>query len=175
MAPDNMAANETPRNFEWLVRAYTNDLYRTAVWLCGDPALADDLVQETFTRAWKNHAQLRDEGATKAWLVTILRREFYRHIGKKKDMVEYDEVMLPTELIMTQDAGPEVLALRQAITRLPVEYREPITLQALWGFSSEEIAEMLDLTPQTVMTRTFRARKKLKDLLNDEAIAEAAS
>jgi len=72
------------RFFEQLVSAYANDLYRYAYWLCKQPTLAEDLVQETFARAWKSIESLKDEKAAKAWLITILRREnarLYRKVS----------------------------------------------------------------------------------------------
>ncbi|MCK7500643.1 MAG: sigma-70 family RNA polymerase sigma factor [Comamonadaceae bacterium] len=61
--------------FESMVRAYSRDLYRFAWWLCRDRAQAEDLVQETFARAWKAWHTLRDERAVKGWLFAILRNE----------------------------------------------------------------------------------------------------
>ena len=58
--------------FEQVVRAYANDLFRYLYWLCRDRAQAEDLVQETFARAWKAWAAPPDEKAVKAWLYTIL-------------------------------------------------------------------------------------------------------
>src|SRR5690606_9518313 len=64
--------------FEALVRAYSTELYRYAYWLCRDRFTAEDLVQETFARAWGNLGSLREEHAAKAWLYTILRNEHAR-------------------------------------------------------------------------------------------------
>ena len=63
------------RQFDALVRSLSGDLFRYGYWLCGDEALAHDLVQETFLRAWRALDHLRDTTAAKAWLITILRRE----------------------------------------------------------------------------------------------------
>lgn len=59
--------------FESLVRAYSTELYRYAHWLCRDHFMAEDIVQETFTRAWQGLSGLRDAKAVKGWLYTILR------------------------------------------------------------------------------------------------------
>ena len=64
--------------FESLVRAYSSELYRYAYWLCRDRFTAEDLVQETFARAWKSWDDLRDDKAAKSWLYTILRNEHAR-------------------------------------------------------------------------------------------------
>ena len=68
-------AGNRQQQFEGLVRAHSGELYRYAYWLCGQDALAQDLVQETFLRAWRSLDALRDDVAAKAWLATILRRE----------------------------------------------------------------------------------------------------
>ena len=72
------------RQFDALVRAHTGDLFRYAYWLCGDEALAQDLAQETFLRAWRSLDTLRDTAAAKAWLITILRREHARLYERKQ-------------------------------------------------------------------------------------------
>ena len=69
-------SSESERNvrFEKLARKYSTDLYRYAMWICGNDALAKDLVQETFLRAWRALDSLKSEKAAKSWLITILRR-----------------------------------------------------------------------------------------------------
>ena len=75
-------SNESNRQarFNELVENYGTDLYRYAMWICGNDALAKDLVQETWLRAWKALDKLKDTGAVKSWLITILRREFAHRI-----------------------------------------------------------------------------------------------
>ena len=64
--------------FNQLAESYGTDLYRYAMWICGNDALAKDLVQETYLRAWKALDKLQDVKAAKSWLITILRREYAR-------------------------------------------------------------------------------------------------
>ncbi len=61
--------------FTALVQATSSRLYRYAWWLCRDKHIAEDLVQETYARAWKSLGDLRDEKAALSWLMTTLRRE----------------------------------------------------------------------------------------------------
>src|ERR1700712_2025259 len=103
------------QQFEALVRAHSTELYRYAYWLCGQDALAQDLVQETFLRAWRSLDALRENIAAKAWLTTILRREHAR-LYERKAMPTTDI----TDLELHDDApGPEDLGedsvLRAAI------------------------------------------------------------
>ena len=151
------------RFFEQLVSAYANDLYRYAFWLCKQPTMAEDLVQETFMRAWKSIEKLNDEKAAKAWLITILRRENARQYEKKQPQcIEIEEALFQADF---HDEPLERFAkeeLHQLILSLPEDYKEPLLLQIMWGYSGEEIAEQLGLKLATVNTRLFRARQQLK-------------
>ena len=155
------------RRFESLVGAYSSDLYRFAYWLCGDHSIADDLVQETFLRAWKALDKLEDEKKAKSWLLTILRRENARRFERKQlDLVAIESYSIEDEHI----ESPEHLICRLyqslVILQLQKDYREPLLLQTIGGFKTGEIAKMLKLNMNTVNTRLFRARHKLKEALN---------
>ena len=155
--------------YEALVRALHADLYRYAYWLCHEKQVAEDLVQETFLRAWRALDSLKDEKAAKSWLITILRRENARRFERKRlDMTEYEEVAIADTQSIGSEQEIENHWLRDKIAQLPEEYREPLVLQVLGGFSGDDIAKMLDLNKNTVMTRLFRARNQLKDALDSE-------
>lgn len=155
--------------YEALVRAYSDDLYRYGVWLCRDPNIAEDLVQETFLRAWRSLESLKDQGAAKSWLITILRRENARRFERKQfDLVDIDDSYVPDTLSVGSEQEVENHLLRRKITELEPEYREPLVLQVIGGFSGEEIASILELNKNTVMTRLFRARNQLKEILEPQ-------
>jgi len=158
------------RFFEQLVNAYSSDLYRYAYWLCKQPSVSEDLVQETFSRAWKALDKLHDDKAAKAWLITILRNENARMYEKfQPKWVEIEESLASDEGRHDPSLSLEQRELRQAIMALPDDYREPMVLQILWGFSGEEIATQLNLKLATVNTRLFRARQQLKQIMNLES------
>lgn len=162
------SADSRRQQFEALVQAHSAELYRHAFWLCGQGALAQDLVQETFLRAWRSLDALRDAGAAKAWLATILRREHARlHERKPMPSTDIDELELHDEAPGPEGRGADA-ALRAAIARLDPKYREPLVLQVLGGFSCAEIAAQLGISESAVMTQVFRARQKLKELLGDD-------
>ena len=100
------------------MRAHSGELYRYAYWLSGDSALAQDLVQETFLRAWRSLDALRETVAAKAWLTTILRREHAR-LYERKPMPTTDLADLDIS-----DTGPspertgEDAVMRAAIAKL---------------------------------------------------------
>ncbi len=163
------------RQFDALVRSLSGDLFRYGYWLCGDHALANDLVQETFLRAWRSLDSLRDTAAAKAWLITILRREHARLYERKTpQFADVDDIEVADErnAHMPEFAGEENL-IHNAMRKLDPKYREPLLMQVLGGFSCEEIARELKITPAAVMTQVFRARQKLKSML-DGGAQEAA-
>ena len=154
--------------FEHLVASYSIYLHRYAYWRCQDHTLAEDLVQETFLRAWKNLHQLENARTAKSWLTTILRREFARLFERTRP--EIDQEISPETLPggINQGSTTEAFALRKALTKLPEKYKEPLILQVLAGFTMEEIASILGLSKNAVMTRVFRAREKLRTVLAPE-------
>jgi RNA polymerase sigma-70 factor (ECF subfamily) len=157
--------------YEALVKALHGDLYRYAYWLTHEKQVAEDLVQETFLRAWRALDSLKDEKAAKSWLITILRRENARRFERKRfEMSEYEEATITDNQSVTTEQELENHWLREKILQLPPEYSEPLVLQVLGGFSGEDIAAMLDLNKNTVMTRLFRARNQLKEALEAEPV-----
>jgi RNA polymerase sigma-70 factor (ECF subfamily) len=132
------------------------DLLRFAHWLARDRSLAEDIVQESLLRAWRSRDTLKDRGAARAWLLTIVRREHARLYERKRlELVSLDEA-LDTQAVEKAGSDSDLFTLRHAIMRLPM------LLQTLGGFSTEEIARELDLSSTAVLTRLFRARNKLR-------------
>ena len=173
--PLGARAGSKRQRYEELVKAYYNDIYRYAYWLCKRRQLAEDLTQETFMRAWRAFDSLQSDGAAKAWLFTILRREnarLYEKFQPELDDIEDYESALPDSRHHEPDQQMEVRLLHKAMAALEPEYREPLVLQVIGGFSGEEIAGMLNLNNNTVMTRLFRARNKLKAVLDNDSSRE---
>ena len=155
--------------FTALVTSYSEDLYRFGYWLAGDRADADDLVQETLARAWRALAQLRDEGATKSWLFTTMRREHLRQLARRRiRTVPLDPDAVSDERRHFDDTT-EAHALRHALAKLAPEYREPLVLQIVGGFSGKEIGGMLGLSVGAVNVRLCRARRQLREALSEPA------
>lgn len=154
--------------FNRLVGEYSKDVFRYAFWLCRDKTMAEELSQETFMRAWKSIDSLQDDKAAKSWLFTIVRRENARQYERKRldmvDDVDFDRVGATRE---EYDTSTEAFVLRRALAELPEEYREPLVLQVIGGYSTEEIASQLGIKAGAVMTRLFRARKKLREMLGE--------
>jgi RNA polymerase sigma-70 factor, ECF subfamily len=151
------------QRYEALVDELYQDVFRYAYWLCKNHALAQDLVQETFLRAWRSLDSLQNDKAAKAWLFTILRRENARLYERyRPELVDIDDISIADTEEHTPDEIMDKDLLHAAIMKLEAEYREPLLLQVIGGFSGKEIADILNLNSNTVMTRLFRARSKLK-------------
>ena len=160
---------ENQDRFTALVNAWSADLYRFAFWLSRDRARAEDLVQETFLRAWRSLASLREEQAAKSWLFTILRREHVRRGPVTLPTLEIETAL--DEPAQVGDAAQDWV-IRRHLADLPDDYREPLLLQVLGGLSCDEIAVELGITRAAAMTRLFRARQKLRAALNGDTTNE---
>jgi len=142
-------------------------LYRVAYSWCHDANIADDLAQETLSKALRLHHQLREPEALYAWLFRILNNCWQDYLRKRRETVEFNEndfvhPSTPESLVAQQQ---KVQQVRSAIAQLPPNQRQVVTLIDLEGFSYTEVAEILELPIGTVMSRLCRARKVLVDLL----------
>lgn len=151
-----------PAEFTAMVRAYADDLHRYARWLCRDPHKAEDLVQETFLRSWRGFEGLRQTGSAKAWLITTLRREYFRacksgSAGNQEQFEELAEAELESNIPRLENS----LDAERCLNRLPDHYREVLFLQLHFGYSTTEIAELLKITEPAVANRLLRARSAL--------------
>ena len=152
--------------FEALCGRLRPDLYRFAFWLARDRAVAEDVVQDTLLRAWRSLDTLGEESAARAWLLTIARREFARRFERKRfETVDVDDLEALEDPALAAADAEVVNDVRAAIFALDPDYREPLVLQVLMGYSTEEIARHLGLSPAAVLTRLFRARHKLRALV----------
>ena len=158
------AAKTRRRKFDQVVGVYHQDMYRYAAWLSRDKAIAEDVVQEALLRAWKSLDALRDDASAKQWLLTIVRRENARHFERKRlETVDIDNLTASQAALLAVEEDREFDDMRQAIYELDDEYREPLVLQVLMGYSTNEIAEQMGLKQGAVLTRLHRARGKLRD------------
>jgi RNA polymerase sigma-70 factor, ECF subfamily len=150
-----------------LIDAHYEALYRYAYRLSGTSADAEDLTQETFSKALARISQLREPERARSWLFRILRNGYLHRVRDEKrhrvislaavgDVAEQPPEELP-------DIDPA--RLQQALNELDETFRTPIILFYFEEFSYKEIAEQLDLPIGTVMSRLARAKAHLKSLL----------
>jgi len=152
------------QRFDQIVGVFHQDMYRYAAWLSRDKTIAEDVVQEALLRAWKSLDALRDDAAAKPWLLTIVRRENARYFERKRlETVDIDNLTASQAALLAEEPNDELEDMRQAIYELEDDYREPLVLQVLMGFSTNEIGEQMGLKQGAVLTRLHRARAKLRE------------
>jgi RNA polymerase sigma factor (sigma-70 family) len=158
--------------FEQLVDAHYEALYRFALSLAKDVDSASDLVQQTFCIWAEKGGQLRDRTKAKTWLFTTLHREFLaqvRHSNRYSpegfDAKAADRIAAEDEDADRQMDGRRVLEL---LGSLEESYRAPLTLFYLQQHSYKEIARILDLPIGTVMSRISRAKELLRKQMTSE-------
>ncbi|SHH02079.1 RNA polymerase sigma factor [Cognatishimia maritima] len=146
-----------------------------AMSLTRNSATADDLVQETLIKAWKNIDSFQPGSNMRAWLFTILRNTFYSLRRKRKREVEDTDGSLSLSLASKpdHDGRLNMRDFMKAFDQLPDTQREALVLVGAQGFSYEEAAETCGVAVGTIKSRVGRARAQLADLLklkDDEAL-----
>ena len=152
-------------------------LYAYAMVLSRNPAMAADLVQETYLRALKAKESLRPDSNVKSWLFTILRNIWLNHLrheraGPKLAELDSDDNLADIAVATTDDPHDLYVKrlqrerVRAAIQQLPVEFREIIILREYEELSYSEIANVVQCPVGTVMSRLARARSKIGALLS---------
>jgi RNA polymerase sigma-70 factor (ECF subfamily) len=180
-------ARRWPRAFGQEVLSHGKHLRRRALALCRNPVDAEDLVQETYLRAFRFFDQFAPGTNCRAWLLTILRHTFIGQATRAaREVSGWDEDALERMLARRAevDATPEHELSQRGITdrrlavamdTLPRSFREMVILADLEERSYREIAQMRDLPIGTVMSRLFRARRLLRRALQEgEPRAEEA-
>jgi len=171
----------TAWDFDSKTMPYVDSLYNTAYRMTGNSQDAEDLVQETFFKAYKYYDKFEEGTNLKAWLFKILKNTFINNYRKKKlepKSVEFSEIEESFERIVRHDPDdapldPETQYLssimdegvKKALESLPTDYRMVVLLADLEDFSYKEIAEILDCPVGTVMSRLYRGRKLLEKAL----------
>ncbi|MBV7407772.1 RNA polymerase sigma factor [Maritimibacter sp. DP1N21-5] len=138
-----------------------------AASLTRNSAAADDLVQDTIVKAWKNFDKFKPGTNLRAWLFTILRNTFYSDLRKKRREVEdVDGVMAGTLSEKPAHDGRLAFAdFEKVFSELPVEQREALILVGASGMSYEEAAETCGVAIGTIKSRINRGRSRLAELL----------
>jgi len=168
-------------SFEREALVHLDSLYRVALRLTGNPADADDLVQETMLKAYRSWHQYQQGTNAKGWLLTILRNAFineYRRRARHPETVDVDAVEPFSVFGDMQEEDPQGAffdrivddQVLRAIDELPEQFREAVVLSDVEGLSYQEIAKVLDVPVGTVKSRLFRARQMLQRKLYQYAV-----
>jgi RNA polymerase sigma-70 factor (ECF subfamily) len=167
--------------------AQIDALYRTALRMTRSSSDAEDLVQETYLRAFRSLHQFTEGTNLRAWLFRIMTNTYindYRKRQRRPTSTSLDDIEdfylydhLVDSVVQPQSDNPEAEVLERlttanitdAIDELPEEFRQVVTLADVEGFSYREIADILQIPVGTVMSRLFRARRRLRKMLYDVA------
>lgn len=173
------------KEFEELALPHIDSLYNFAIKLTRNEGDAEDLVQETYLRAYKFFDKYKKDTYIKAWLFSILRNTFiniYRKKKKEPKKVDFHSVEqfidkltdrdnLLSKNDISNDLSKDTLdsEIKSALDELPEEFRNVILLSDIEGFSYQEISEILKCPVGTVMSRLHRGRKILYKNLSEYA------
>jgi RNA polymerase sigma factor (sigma-70 family) len=156
-------------SFEETMLPHMDAAHNLAKWLLHNEQDAQDVVQEAYLRAFKSFGGFHGSNG-RAWLLTIVRNTSYTLLQKNRTVdlsTPFDEEIHASG---EESASPATILehsedadfIRQVMDELPVEFREILTLRHLEGLSYNEIADIAQLAPGTVMSRLARARARLK-------------
>lgn len=162
------------REFREGLLAAIPSLRAFAFSLIGRSDRADDLVQETLTKAWAHHKSFQPGTNLRAWLYTILRNEFYSQMRKKgREVEDVDGAYSRNVGVHPDQHGHlDMSDMRSALGQLPSDQREALLLVAAEGFSYEEAAEICGVAMGTIKSRVNRARNRLVDILQVDGQSE---
>lgn len=183
---DDRAADDLESRFERDALVFLDSLYGAALRMTRNPADAEDLVQETYLKAFAAFHQFQEGTNLKAWLFRILTNSYintYRRKQREPHFTGTDELddwqMVHTQAYATgqlRSAEAEALdrlpdsEVKRALQELPPEFRMAVYYADVEGFPYKDIAEMMETPLGTVMSRLHRGRKMLRALLEDYAV-----
>jgi RNA polymerase sigma-70 factor, ECF subfamily len=171
-------ANQQGWNFEAAAMPFVDSLYNTAYRMTRNAEDAEDLVQETYLKAYRYYDKFEEGTNFKAWLFKIMKNTFINNYRKRQqapqvtdfaDIEESAEAQVNEDLVKpAKNPEEEFLEnvldedVQQALDLLPPDYRMVVLLADLEGFSYKEIADILEVPVGTVMSRLYRGRKLLE-------------
>lgn len=144
-------------------------LYRLAYAWCHHPQTAHDLLQETFSKTFKEHHRFENDKALDVWLYKVMANCWRDHCRRQRDVVDLEHVELTSNANLETEQYQRELKvnIHKAMARLSMTHRQIISLVDLQELAYNEVADILDIPTGTVMSRLCRARKQLKEHLQE--------
>lgn len=165
------AAKGDQRSFEQLYRAHVNRVHGLCLRMTRDPTLAEDCTQMTFIQAWRALPKFEQRSAFGTWLHRIAVNQV---LGQRRRRSDAPVAPLQPEEAaaehLTFDTPVEVAEIEAAIAALPEGARDVLVLSGIYGYSHLETAAMLGLAEGTCKAQLHRARQRLKEALDLEAL-----
>ena len=162
--------------FDELVRRHTTQIYRMLTRVLRDPTAAEDVLQETFVRAWRSLGGFRGEAKFSTWIYRIAMNEGNRFLAReaRSEVLPFEDVMLEVpdlgaDTPSLAELGELRVQLEHCLAELPAHYRVCVVLRDVEGFSNEEAAEILGLEPRNFKSRLHRGRMALRRRLEEFA------
>jgi RNA polymerase sigma factor (sigma-70 family) len=160
------ARSGDPRAFEAIYRDHHRRVWALASRWEGDPDRAADLLQETFVEVWRALPGFRGDSALSTWIHTIALRTAIDRARSRGRRSDHEQGVGSSETSPPTPAFGASLDMERAIAALPDGQRRMLVLHAIEGYRCHEIAERLGVSIGTVQSQVFRARRKLKEVLN---------
>jgi RNA polymerase sigma-70 factor (ECF subfamily) len=160
--------------FEQLFGEYHSEIYVYLCRLVGDERQAEDLMQDAFVKAYRALARLPEEANARAWLYRIATNtamDWFRRRRLISWLPLFDRDHHPAVHSSHDESLLESVAVQQVLARLPARYRVPLVLYSCQGLSTQEIAQILQVSRGAVKTRLYRAREKFRRLYAPEEVA----
>jgi RNA polymerase sigma factor (sigma-70 family) len=162
-----------------IYKLYYKAMYNTSLRIVNDTAEAEDIMQESFLDAFQRLESYSGEGSFGSWLKKIVINRSLDFLRKIRESVPIDEMHndLPDEPSGhdEEDIQYQVAAVKQAIARLPEDYRVIVSLFLIEGYDHEEISQILHISNQLSRTRYSRARQKLLGMLKKNSLHQSFS
>lgn len=150
--------------FEVLYQKYKQDIYHYLLYLCKDPSLAEDLMSETFLKAFTSLHQLKKQDQIKTWLFTIARNMFLSECRKKKVTISYEEYM---DQFVKEPLTQDISFIQELIQQKDHRMQQLFQMR-LDGYSYAEIASTLNISENSCRVMDFRLKRWLKGELKKE-------
>jgi RNA polymerase sigma-70 factor, ECF subfamily len=152
------------KEFSLIYETYHQDVFRLLYFMSGNKEVSEDLLQNSFIKAFKNFQQLKQRDKFKSWIFQIARNQYLDYLKSADVSKKIDGV----EVELSQNAQAEtVIELNQILNNLSPEHREVLILTEMEGMTAAEVSEITGLSESAVKSRLLRARKEIISKKNE--------